>query len=61
MENGVEKTIPYEKIFDVIRETGYEGYLISEYEGHYCYDAKEYPAADQVKEHIDMEKRLLKI
>ncbi len=59
MVNGTEKTIPYEKIFDVIKKAGYKGYLISEYEGHYCYDAKEYPSSEQVKEHIEMEKRVL--
>lgn len=60
MENGEEKTIPYKRIFDVIERAGYGGYLISEYEGHYCYDAKDYPSAQQVKEHIAMEKKLLK-
>ncbi|MDD3411982.1 MAG: TIM barrel protein [Eubacteriales bacterium] len=59
MENGEEKTIPYAKILNLAKENHYDGYLISEYEGHYCYDCKLYPAADQVREHIAMEKRLL--
>ena len=59
MENGEEKTIPYATLLDVIRKAGYQGYLISEYEGHYCYDSSEYPAADQVLAHIAMERRLL--
>lgn len=59
MEDGNEKTIPYEKILGIIKNSGFKGYLISEYEGHYCYDAHQYPAAKQVKAHIEMEKRLL--
>lgn len=59
MEDGEEKTIPYAKILDVIVRSGFEGYLISEYEGHYCYDADRYPAAEQIRAHIAMEKRLL--
>lgn len=59
MENGEEKTVPYARILDVVQRSGYEGYLISEYEGHYCYDADRYPAAEQVRMHIEMERRLL--
>ena len=59
MEHGEEKTIPYDRILEIIKSSGFKGYLISEYEGHYCYDAHQYPAADQVKAHIEMEKRLL--
>lgn len=59
MENGDEKTIPYNRILEIVKETGFKGYLISEYEGHYCYGAHEYPAAEQVKAHIEMEKKLL--
>lgn len=58
MQAGEEKTIPYARILDVIGRSGYKGYLISEYEGHYCYDADRYPAAEQIRAHIDMEKRL---
>ena len=60
MENGKEKTIPYTKILNLVKNSGYSGYLISEYEGHYCYDASLYPAAEQVKTHIQMEKKILK-
>ena len=59
MEGGEEKTIPYAKILDVIARSGFDGFLISEYEGHYCYDAGQFPAAEQVGAHIDMERRLL--
>ena len=59
MQNGREKTIPYRQIFVVIRRAGFAGYLVSEYEGHYCYDAAQYPAAEQVRAHIAMEKKLL--
>lgn len=59
MENGSEKTIPYSTLLPLIKNSGFSGYLISEYEGHYCYDANKYPAAQQVREHISMEKRLL--
>lgn len=59
MQDGEEKTIPYARLLEVIERSGFAGYLISEYEGHYCYDADQYPAAEQVREHIRMEKRLL--
>lgn len=59
MQDGEEKTIPYRNIFEVLSKAGFEGYLISEYEGHYCYDSNEYPSPEQVKEHIAMEKKIL--
>lgn len=59
MENGEEKTIPYSRILKIAQDAGYTGYLMSEYEGHYCYDCEEYPATEQVRQHIDMEKRIL--
>lgn len=59
MENDDEKTIPYKSILEVVNRSSFNGYLMSEYEGHYCYDCNQYPAADQVKAHIDLEKRIL--
>jgi sugar phosphate isomerase/epimerase len=59
MQDGEERTIPYREILRNVAEAGFRGYLISEYEGHYCYDSGEYPAAEQVKEHLAMERKLL--
>lgn len=59
MVDGEEPTIPYRKILKILAEKGYEGYLISEYEGHYTYDASKVSCAGQIREHIAMEKRIL--
>lgn len=59
MENGNEPTIPFDIILGICKEWGYAGYLISEYEGHYCYDCERYPSAEQIRQHIDMERRIL--
>ncbi len=59
MKNGEEETIPYRQILQIIKETGFSGYLISEYEGHYVYDEQTVSCFDQVREHIAMERRLL--
>jgi sugar phosphate isomerase/epimerase len=61
MMDGEEKTIPYRSIFEVVCRAGFDGYLISEYEGHYCYDSGEFPSAEQVKAHIAMEKKVLEL
>ncbi len=61
MQDGGEKTIPYRTILDIAARAGFDGYLISEYEGHYCYDSGEYPSAEQIKAHIAMEKKILGI
>lgn len=59
MVGGEEPTIPYEKILKILCEKKYAGFLISEYEGHYAYDASKVSCVDQIREHIAMEKRIL--
>jgi sugar phosphate isomerase/epimerase len=61
MQDGEEPTIPYQKILDTVVQSGFDGYLISEYEGHYCYDCEQFPSADQVRQHIRMEKGILSV
>ncbi|MBO5999520.1 MAG: hypothetical protein J6P87_07510, partial [Lachnospiraceae bacterium] len=51
-EDCVETTIPYEKILDVIVESGYEGVLMIEYEGRINPE-------EQIPRHIQMEHRIL--
>lgn len=53
-EDGTEASIPYEKILPVIRDSDFEGYIVSEYEGH-----SNGRAVEMVKKHIEMERRLL--
>ena len=55
-EQGNELSIPYEKLLPILDEAGYDGYIVSEYEGH---GTK--PAAQAVAEHIAMERRILGI
>lgn len=52
----VETTIPYEKLLDLVVQSGFDGTIMIEYEGHsfYLNDAME-----QIERHITMEKRLL--
>ena len=53
-KEGNELSIPYEKILPILDEAGYDGYIVSEYEGHGTT-----PAADAVAAHIAMERRIL--
>ncbi len=53
-EDGTEASIPYEKILPVIQASDFEGYIVSEYEGHSGGNASE-----MVRRHIEMERKLL--
>ena len=55
-EQGNELSIPYEKLLPILDEAGYDGYIVSEYEGHGTKTA-----AQAVAEHIAMERRILGI
>ena len=56
-ENFNETTIPYEKVINIMKEQGWNGWLLSEYEGPY----KKVPgySTTQVRRHHVMLKRLL--
>ena len=49
-----EASIPYEEIIPVLKEAGYEGYIVSEFEDEGGYDAIE-----QTRRHVAMVKKLL--
>ena len=34
-EDEVDPCIPYEAIMKIVKEYGYEGYIVAEYEGHH--------------------------
>lgn len=55
-EDCVETTIPYEELLKMVVESGFDGTIMIEYEGHSFYrnDAEE-----QIGRHITMEKRIL--
>ena len=55
-DDGTEYSIPYDKILPIIRDSGFDGYIVSEYEGHILSDAS---AFEMVKQHLEMERRLL--
>ncbi|WP_315110706.1 sugar phosphate isomerase/epimerase [Clostridium intestinale] len=53
-EDLKEASIPYEELLPIIKEAGFNGYIMSEYEQEGPYDAVE-----QVKRHLNMEKKIL--
>lgn len=55
-EDCVETTIPYEKLLKMIADSGFEGTIIIEYEGHTFYLND---AIEQIGRHIRMENRIL--
>ncbi|MCM8709934.1 sugar phosphate isomerase/epimerase [Clostridium sp. SYSU_GA19001] len=52
LEDDTEASIPYDEILPVIKESNFEGYIMSEYEANEN-------AVNMVKRHIAMEKRIL--
>jgi hypothetical protein len=57
-ENLVETAIDYDKLMGMIVESGFQGTMMTEYEGHgFCLD----DAEEQVARHIAMQKRILGI
>ncbi|MGN6711970.1 sugar phosphate isomerase/epimerase family protein [Anaerocolumna jejuensis] len=53
-DDGNEMSIPYDKILPIIDDSGFDGYIVSEFEGHMS--GKAY---DMTKKHIEMERRIL--
>ncbi len=51
-----EHSIPYERILPIIKESGWDGYIMTEYEDH---DPVTGDTFVQMKRHIDMEKKIL--
>lgn len=56
-ENLVDQGIPYDKILPVIRDSGYDGYIACEYEGHH-FD-NEVSAVEQLDRYVAMCDRIL--
>lgn len=54
-EDLKEASIPYNEIIPVVAETGFDGYIMSEYE-----DAGGFSGVEMVKRHIAMERKLVK-
>lgn len=54
-EDLMEASIPYNEILPVVAETGFDGYIMSEYE-----DAGGFSGVEMVKRHIAMENKLVK-
>lgn len=53
-DDGMEASIPYEEILPVIQESGFDGYIMSEFENEAYLDGYE-----MVKKHIKMQKQIL--
>ena len=55
-EDCIETTIPYEKLLRDVVDSGFEGTIMIEYEGH-CFYLND--AVEQIGRHIQMEKNIL--
>lgn len=55
-EDCIESTIPYDKLIQLIVESGFEGVMMTEYEGH-CFYLNDAP--EQIERHLQMEKGIL--
>lgn len=55
-EDCIETTIPYDKLIKMIVESGFEGVIMTEYEGH-CFYLND--ASEQIERHLLMEKNIL--
>jgi len=55
-EDCVETTIPYEQLLGMIADSGFEGTMMTEYEGH-CFYLND--AVEQIERHLQMEKNIL--
>lgn len=55
-DDCVETTIPYEKLIEMIVESGFAGVIMTEYEGH-CFYLND--ASEQIERHLHMEKAIL--
>ncbi|MGB8455499.1 MAG: sugar phosphate isomerase/epimerase [Anaerocolumna sp.] len=56
-ENSNDTCIPFDKLLPIIKESGYTGYISSEYEGHHF--TTELDSAEQLHRLIKMENRIL--
>lgn len=56
-ESLKEVAIPYERLLKVIKDSGYDGYIACEYEGHH-FDTQ-ISAVDQLKRYVEMSNKLL--
>lgn len=52
-----EISIPYGKILKAVKESGYDGYIACEYEGHH-FDTQ-ISAVEQLKRYVEMSNHLL--
>ena len=55
MENGIEPAVPYDKLVKVILDSGYQGYISSEFEGYVL----PVSGIEQTREHQNMLRLLL--
>ncbi|MDR0642519.1 MAG: sugar phosphate isomerase/epimerase [Treponema sp.] len=55
-ENDFDSSIPYDKILSIVKESGFEGYIMSEYAGHHHGPND---IMEQLRRHLRMEKKYL--
>jgi sugar phosphate isomerase/epimerase len=60
LEDETEYSIPYEEVFAILKEGGFNGYICSEYEGNrHIQDAFEVDSVEQVRRQQNLFKKLL--
>ena len=56
-KNDMETCIPYPKLLSIVKESGYQGFVTSEYEGYELTPG--YDGADNVRRHVGMMRKYL--
>lgn len=56
-DGGVEAAIPYDQILNIIKESGFDGYICTEFEGN-TFD-EHLDEEEQIRRHIAMQKQIL--
>lgn len=57
LPDGTESTIPYKDVLKVLAEEGYDGYIVSEFEGQVKPGRSSFA---YVREHIEMQRKIMK-
>jgi len=58
-EEYIDPAIPYASVLSILKESGFSGYIMSEYEGHMFGDRGD--VVELLRRHLTMERRMLGI
>jgi sugar phosphate isomerase/epimerase len=57
--DGTDASVPHHELFDVLRESGYEGFVSSEWEAHAWADLEDADGFEMVRRHQELYRQLL--